>query len=149
MSIGINTDEAQAYARYEQQSRDKVEVVENVSEKSDTAPKTADDYETTQEFVESYFSDAPVMARVAYCESHFRHFNKSGTILRGAVTPKDVGVMQINEGYHSETAKRLGYDIHTLEGNVAYARHLYETQGVQPWSASKKCWSNTEHIAMR
>lgn len=110
--------------------------------------KTPEDFETTQEYVEHYFADAPVMARVAYCESKFIQFNEDGSVLRGQVTPADVGVMQINEGYHLETSQELGYDIHTLEGNLEYARYLYEKKGVQPWSASRRCWAS-DHLAMR
>lgn len=50
--------------------------------------------------------------------------------------------MQINEGYHGSIAKDLGYDIYTLKGNMAYARSLYEKQGLQPWIASKSCWGS-------
>ena len=120
---------------------DVVEVQEEIQ------PKTPEDFDSTQEYVEHYFADAPVMARVAYCESKFVHYEDDGQILRGRLTPADVGVMQINEGYHLETSEKLGFDIHALEGNLEYARYLYEKQGVQPWSASKHCWSN--HIAMR
>ena len=109
--------------------------------------KTPEDFDTTQEYVEHYFVDSPVMARVAYCESKFTQFEDDGRVLRGRVTPADVGVMQINEGYHLEDSQELGLDIHTLEGNVAYAKYLYEKSGVQPWDASSHCWSS--HIAMR
>ena len=51
-----------------------------------------------------------------------------------------MGVMQINERYHLLTAEKLGYNIHTLEGNVGYAKYLYEKFGSDPWSASSKCW---------
>ena len=88
------------------------------------------------------------MYRVAYCESRLRQHTKDGELLRGRVNPSDVGVLQINEHYHLKEANELGYDIHTLKGNMKYARHLYETEGLQPWSASKKCWNNA-HLAMK
>lgn len=90
--------------------------------------------------VTTYFSDVPTLARVAYCESTYRHYDEEGEVLRGLVDSRDVGVMQINEHYHLDTATKLGFDIHTLEGNMGYARHLYEKQGLQPWSASRPCW---------
>ena len=40
-----------------------------------------------------------------------------------------------------DTAKKLGLDIYTTTGNIAYAKHLYEEQGTQPWNSSSKCWS--------
>lgn len=56
---------------------------------------------------------------------------------------EDIGLMQINTYFHLNTSKKLGYDIFSLDGNMAYAKWLYEKQGTQPWSASKPCWSKT------
>lgn len=89
-----------------------------------------------------------ILEKVAACESgngivgSARQFNKDGSVLRGRVVPDDIGYMQINAYWHLEAAIRLGYDIYTLEGNRAYGLYLYNTQGLQPWSASKYCWSN-------
>lgn len=94
----------------------------------------------TESTVRTYFADAPIMIEVARCESRFRHYDANGDVMRGIVNALDRGVMQINEHYHLETATKLGYDIHTLEGNLAYARHLYETQGTRPWISSSPCW---------
>lgn len=94
--------------------------------------------------VRAYFSDIPVMAEVSRCESHFRQYDKNGDTFRGKVNPKDVGVMQINEYYHLKRAQKLGYDIYTVEGNLAYGRLLYTEQGTQPWISSSPCWSKTE-----
>lgn len=99
---------------------------------------------TVKEYINKYFSDIPVMIEVARCESQFRQHGKSGEVLTGLVNEFDKGVMQINEYYHKDDAEKLGYDIHTLEGNVAYARFLFETQGLQPWISSSKCWKNTK-----
>ena len=93
--------------------------------------------------VRAYFSDIPVMAEVSRCESQFRQYDKSGETIRGKVNAKDVGVMQINERYHLKRAQKLGYDLYTVEGNLAYGRLLYEEQGTQPWSASSPCWGKT------
>ena len=107
---------------------------------------------STEEFVRHYFADIPVMIEVARCESTFRH-KVNGEVLRGNAVSTDRGVMQINEYYHLETAEKLGINIYTLEGNLAYARYLYETQGVRPWRPSAKCWGNAypDHyeLAMR
>jgi hypothetical protein len=91
--------------------------------------------------VQEYFADAPIMAKIAWCESTWRQFDSKGNPLRGIVNASDVGIMQINEYYHSATATKLGLDLHTLEGNMAYGRYLYETQGTAPWIHSKPCWS--------
>jgi len=83
-----------------------------------------------------------IMVKIAFCESGGRQFNSDGTVIRGRENPKDVGKFQINEYYHLADSKRLGMDIYTLEGNTAYATHLYETQGTKPWSASLGCWQS-------
>ena len=96
----------------------------------------------------AYFKKTPVLAEIARCESEFRQFSSAGVVLRGRVNSADVGVMQINEKYHLKTAQELGMDIYSLEGNMKYARHLYETQGVSPWKYSKDCW-NDMSVAMK
>ncbi len=97
----------------------------------------------TEAIVRDYFKDIPVMIQVARCESHFRHTLADGSILRGVVDSADTGVMQINKRYHSATAASLGLNLDDIYDNMAYARHLYEKQGTQPWSASSPCWGQT------
>lgn len=55
---------------------------------------------------------------------------------------KDIGRWQINDYYHKETAKSLGFDIYTEEGNALYALVLYNSNGTRDWEASKPCWSD-------
>ncbi|MFA6898339.1 MAG: hypothetical protein WC250_02955, partial [Candidatus Paceibacterota bacterium] len=81
---------------------------------------------TLEDHVKEYFKDAPIMAEIAKCESTYRQLTKDGRILRGEVNRADVGVMQINEFYHAKQAKEMGFDIKTLDGNLAYAKWLYE-----------------------
>ena len=104
---------------------------------------------TTEESVEAYFSDLPIMVSVAQCESHFRQTDKDGNVFRGIENRFDVGVMQINELYHLEEAKKLGNNIYTLKGNMEYARHLYEKEGARPWMASSPCWAQSQKIAKK
>ena len=108
-----------------------------------TAETKAPVHSNTEAIVRDYFKDIPVMIQVARCESHFRHTLADGTILRGVVDSADTGVMQINKRYHSAKAAALGLNLDDIYGNMAYARHLYETQGVQPWNASAPCWNQT------
>jgi hypothetical protein len=105
--------------------------------------------ETVEGYVRTYFADTPIMSDIARCESHFRQFDKNGSVHRGKVNNKDVGVMQINEYYHSETAEKLGLDIYTIEGNVTYARYLYGKEGTRPWTSSKPCWGKSENLARK
>lgn len=100
----------------------------------------------TESIVREYFEDIPVMIQVARCESTFRHTLSDGTVLKGKVDSADTGVMQINKRYHGEAAVKLGLDLENIYDNMAYARHLYEKSGTQPWSASRPCWG--AHVAM-
>jgi len=87
--------------------------------------------------VREYFKDAPAMIEIARCESKFRQFTDSGNVLRSAGM---VGVFQFYESIHAGGAKALGFDLSTVEGNLGYAKHVYDTQGTTPWSGSRYCW---------
>ena len=100
---------------------------------------------STEQYVKQYFKDIPIMIEIARCESTFRQLDSDGEIHRGKVNQSDVGVMQINEYYHLNTAEKKDIDIYTIEGNMAYARYLYEKQGTQPWNSSKACWGKYEN----
>ncbi len=113
------------------------------SEAVETAETKALVHSNTEAIVRDYFKDIPVMIQVARCESTFRHTLADGSVLQGKVDSADTGVMQINKRYHQATATKLGLDLNDIYDNMAYARHLYEKQGVQPWSASSPCWGRT------
>jgi len=97
----------------------------------------------TEAIVREYFADIPAMIQVARCESTFRHHLADGTVLRGFVDQRDTGVMQINTFYHQVRADQLELNLEDIYENMAYARYLYEKQGLQPWSASQPCWGRT------
>jgi hypothetical protein len=106
--------------------------------------QTIDEY--TEEYVRQVFADAPVMIEVAKCESHLKHFDEDRKVIKNHAGSSAVGVFQIMASIHAEDAKKMGYDIMTVEGNVQYARHLYETSGTKPWEADKAssgCWGKT------
>ena len=109
--------------------------------KKSEAHEPMTDSKNVKRFVEKYFADIPIMIDIARCESRNRQFTPTGEIIRGEVNKFDVGVMQINEKYHLEDSRKLGYDIYTIEGNTAYARYLYERQGAKPWLSSSPCWA--------
>lgn len=100
-------------------------------------------------YIRKEFSDKPILIEIAWCESRFRQFNENGTVIRGLKNSKDVGVMQINERFHAEDAVELGYDIYSTQGNTAFGKYLYEKYGTDPWSASRKCWSQSGDIAKK
>lgn len=98
-------------------------------------------------YVREQFADTQILVDVARCESTFRQFGEDGTVIRGKVNKADVGVMQINEKYHAETALKLGYDIYSVEGNVAFGKYLYKKYGTSPWYSSSACWLQASTIA--
>ncbi len=99
------------------------------------------DPKNVEKFLNDYFADAPILAKIAKCESRNRHYNSRGEVLRGEKNTYDRGVMQINLLYHEKDAEKLGLDLHNIDDNVAYARYLYEKQGAKPWMSSSACWS--------
>ena len=100
-------------------------------------------------YIQAQYADEPILVDIARCESTFRQFDPDGKVIRGSVDPQDVGVMQINEKYHADEAAKLGYDIYTVEGNVAFAKYLYAKEGAEPWMSSSKCWSAPGDLASR
>jgi hypothetical protein len=127
-----------------------VEAHEGIAEVEKAAPQKAQGTNSgTEETVRSYFADIPIMIEVARCESGFTHIDPAtGAVKHGHLNYSDIGVMQINEVYHSADARSMGFDIYDLKGNLAYARYLYEREGLRPWNASHACWEGNL-IAMR
>ncbi|MEX2013529.1 MAG: hypothetical protein WD897_01275 [Parcubacteria group bacterium] len=99
------------------------------------------DSKNVEKFINDYFADIPILAKIAKCESRYRHLNSKGNVLRGMKDSRDTGVMQINLFYHAKNLEKLELDAHDLDDNVAYARYLYEKQGVKPWMSSSACWA--------
>jgi len=97
--------------------------------------------ESVQKKAIAYFKDEPILVAIAGCESSYRQVNDSGYLVRGKIDHDDIGVMQINEHYNGTEAAALGDDIKSLDGNMAFAKYLYEQEGTKPWASSKACWS--------
>jgi hypothetical protein len=95
--------------------------------------------ETLGAYVKEYYAETPILASIAWCESRHRHMGANGSVIKNP-TSTAIGVMQIMESIHDEDAKELGIDIKSLDGNLSYAKVLYEKQGTKPWNASKSCW---------
>ena len=100
-----------------------------------TVSTTATTLASVEDRVREYFADIPVMIEIARCESNFRQFTDSGSVLRGGASGQFVGIFQFMESIHSSAARALGHDLATVEGNMAYARHLYTQQGTKPWAS--------------
>ena len=86
---------------------------------------------------------ADTLSRIAWCESGGRQYGDDGKVLRSRTEPSMVGMFQIDETVHARPAQRMGLNIYRLDGNLAYARYLYRTQGTVPWVGSKHCWGAT------
>lgn len=120
-----------------------VAVAQDLDNSNSTQVKTAVEKPVTLEsYVRAYFAETPILADIAKCESRFRQVGKDGQVLRGEVNHSDVGLLQVNEYYHGEKALDLGFDLTTVNGNLAYAKYLYDKEGTKPWSASEKCWGS-------
>jgi len=108
---------------------------------------TTNDPKIMEKYLRQVFADDPILVEIARCESNYRQYDKDGLVVKGRVDSADIGVMQINERYHALTADKLGLDLHTITGNIAYAKYLYDKEGTKPWSASEKCWSIGNTVA--
>jgi hypothetical protein len=109
---------------------------------------TADANGGVEEAIQAYFPHVPVMMEIARCESRLRQFYGPELPLAGGTGGNMIGLFQINAPVHFELAQELGMNIYTLEGNIAYAKLLYENEGTRPWRSSQKCWSEAaEEIA--
>lgn len=106
------------------------------------------DPENVKKFIVDYFADIPQLQKIAECESHFRQYAKNGSVKKGEQNHYDIGVMQVNTLYHADEAKALGLDLNSIDGNVAFARHLYEREGSKPWSSSQPCWGKSTDLVI-
>ncbi len=105
---------------------------------STTPPKTNEGIEA---LVRARFPDALIMLDIARCESRFRQYTDTGNPLRGGLGSAMIGIFQIHESVHATSAETLGMDIYSTEGNLAYARHLYDQSKTDPWISSISCWN--------
>lgn len=98
-----------------------------------------------------------ILSDISWCESRndqskigLNYRTKIVTDENGAtssvryVWSRDIGKYQINDFYHLETAKKLGIDIYTVEGNTQYALLLYNKNGTRDWNPSRECWTNID-----
>lgn len=83
------------------------------------------------------FSNLPVkFQKTIICESGGRQFDSKGNVL--VSNTNDRGIMQINAPIHQKKALKMGYDIDTMEGNLAYGYWLYKQDGLRHWVCAKK-----------
>lgn len=94
------------------------------------------------EIIKEVEAEAPVMHRIAQCESSQMHMGKKGQITVKVNTngTYDIGLYQINSIWNAQATK-MGLDLTKEEDNKAFAMYLYKNQGTGPWSSSSKCWN--------
>jgi len=85
--------------------------------------------------VREVFASTSDMVDIARCESNFRQFTDAGKPFRGGADGGMIGVFQFNERVHTVEATALGFDLATLEGNLGYAKHIYDAEGATPWAS--------------
>jgi hypothetical protein len=86
---------------------------------------------------------APVLERIAKCESGGKQFGADGQVVLNGNTngSVDIGKYQINTRIWGKKATELGYNLANEKDNENFAKYLYTTRGTEVWSASKKCWN--------
>ena len=97
---------------------------------------------TKAEVIKEVPIKAPVMDRIAVCESGGQHLDKNGQVQLNANTngSVDIGKYQINNKAWGKKATELNLNLFVEEDNKAMAQYIYETHGTEPWYSSKKCW---------
>lgn len=88
---------------------------------------------------EVWGEDSHIGLAIAQCESGIKQ-KINGVIVSNPVTA-DRGTFQINVEYHGDTARKMDLNIYTIEGNVLYAKYLFDKNGTRDWRASEHCWS--------
>ncbi len=85
-----------------------------------------------QKIRETFPEESETMVRIAKCESNFNYKVVSPT--------NDHGLLQINQAAHGKRLAELNINALTVEGNLKYARMLYDESGTNSWYMSKECW---------
>ncbi len=85
---------------------------------------------------------APILHKICMAESSCQQFDKNGIPTMHANTngSVDIGKYQINNRVWGATARKLGYDLMTEEGQDKMATYLLENKGSGPWFSSSKNW---------
>jgi hypothetical protein len=89
-----------------------------------------------------------ILKRIASCESwgdpnkEPRQFLPDGSVLRCLPNPQAIGLAQINLPTWSTTARELGSNLFTYDGNLAMAKWIFENDSrhEENWKWSEGCW---------
>ena len=97
---------------------------------------------TSQEVIKEVPVKAPLLDKIAKCESPNGHFGKNGQVSNygnknGTV---DIGAYMINSYYWGQTATDMGLNLWVEADNKEFAEWLFSEKGSEPWIATKSCW---------
>lgn len=96
---------------------------------------------TKAEVIKEVEVKAPVLDRIAKCESGGNHYRNGQVIVNGNKNGSvDVGKYQINSLWFKK-ATEMGLNLTVEEDNTKFATYLYKTYGTEPWIWTKSCWN--------
>lgn len=95
-----------------------------------------------KEVIKEVEVNAPVLERIATCESGGKHLGKSGQVIIKSNTngTVDIGKYQINSVWFKK-ASEMGLDLTKEKDNEVMAKWIYANRGTSDWSASAPCWN--------
>jgi len=125
----VSTPEMTQNAERDQLSKQSEEISRETSRDKELRNwiEELEEYESSKEIIPYELEKA------FYCESHGQH-REDGKILthsngNGTI---DVGIAQLNE-VHFPRMRKMELDPYIKEDNIAFAKILYEEEGLEPW----------------
>lgn len=98
------------------------------------------EYSDLAQQIRAVFADAPLMVRVAKCESGLVH-RQNGELIRNRKGSSARGVFQVLMRVHQPQMYKMGLNPERTDHYLAYVRYLYDQYGLKPWQASEHCWN--------
>lgn len=96
---------------------------------------------TKAEIIKEVEVKAPILDRIAKCESPTGHWKNGQVVMRSNKDHSvDVGKYQINNSAWGAKATELGLNLTVEKDNEAMAIWIYKNRGTGDWYASKDCW---------
>lgn len=94
-----------------------------------------------------------ILKGLAFLESGWRQYDKTGKAIHGRVVGVDQGIMQINERFHPEAFPRARHDIqYNIEVGAAYLKSHFDrydnwTKAIAAYNAGSIKYDQKGHIA--
>lgn len=95
---------------------------------------------TTAEVIKEVEVKAPILDRIAKCESPTGHWKNGQVVINiNRNGSYDQGKYQINSIWNKK-ATELGLNLMVEKDNEEMARWIYTNRGTEDWYSSKSCW---------